>query len=148
MLFKQNTINLHLLLEFASINKQWIMLNFISFIIVVVSVLQIVLFFKIWKMTNDVRKIKKKIDADLEIDRTDKIRIALLKGDKQKAIELLTDKLATELVRKSNEEYMTPDEISALKEKYAKEFLKLGVNELPIKDVKEQSDIYSLMKRL
>lgn len=124
------------------------MLNFISFIIVVVSVLQIVLFFKIWKMTNDVRKIKKKIDADLEIDRTDKIRIALLKGDKQKAIELLTDKLATELVRKSNEEYLTPDEISALKEKYAKEFLKLGVNELPIKDVKEQSDIYSLMKRL
>lgn len=124
------------------------MLNFISFIIVVVSVLQIVLFFKIWKMTNDVRKIKKKIDADLEIDRTDKIRIALLKGDKQKAIELLTDKLATELLRKSNEEYMTPDEISALKEKYAKEFLKLGVNELPIKDVKEQSDIYSLMKRL
>lgn len=124
------------------------MLNFISFIIVVVSVLQIVLFFKIWKMTNDVRKIKKKIDADLEIDRTDKIRIALLKGDKQKAIELLTDKLATELVRKSNEKYMTPDEVSALKEKYAKEFLKLGVNELPIKDVKEQSDIYSLMKRL
>lgn len=37
------------------------MLNFISFIIVVVSVLQIVLFFKIWKMTNDVRKIKKKL---------------------------------------------------------------------------------------
>lgn len=121
---------------------------FIAIITIVVGVLQIVLFFKLWKMTNDVRKIKKKIDADLEIDRTDKIRIALLKGDKQKAIELLTDKLATELVRKSNEEYMTPDEISALKEKYAKEFLKLGVNELPIKDVKEQSDIYSLMKRL
>ena len=59
------------------------MLNFISFIIVVVSVLQIVLFFKIWKMTNDVRKIKKKIDADLENDRTGKIRIGLLKGDKQ-----------------------------------------------------------------
>lgn len=124
------------------------MSNFILIIIIIAGVLQIVLFFKVWVMTNDVRKIKKKIDADLEIDRTDKIRIALLKGDKQKAIELLTDKLATELVRKSNEEYMTPDEISALKEKYAKEFLKLGVNELPIKDVKEQSDIYSLMKRL
>lgn len=124
------------------------MSNFILIITIITGVLQIVLFFKVWVMTNDVRKIKKKIDADLEIDRTDKIRIALLKGDKQKAIELLTDKLATELVRKSNEEYMTPDEISALKEKYAKEFLKLGVNELPIKDVKEQSDIYSLMKRL
>ena len=119
-----------------------------AIIAIVVGVLQIVLFFKIWVMTNDVKKIKKKMDADIEIDRIDKIRIALLKGDKQKAIELLTDKLATELVRKSNEEYMTPDEISALKEKYAKEFLKLGVNELPIKDVKEQSDIYSLMKRL
>lgn len=65
------------------------MLNFISFIIVVVSVLQIVLFFKIWKMTNDVRKIKKKIDADLEIDRTDKIRIALLKVINKKLLNCL-----------------------------------------------------------
>lgn len=40
-------------------------------------------------MTNDVRKIKKKIDADLEIDRTDKIRIALLKVINKKLLNCL-----------------------------------------------------------
>lgn len=120
---------------------------FISIIAIVVGVLQIVLLFKIWVMTNDVKKIKKKMDADIEIDRIDKIRIALLKGDKQKAIELLTDKLATELVKKSSEEFVTPEEIKDIKEKYAKEFAKLGVNELPIKDVSTQKEINNLMRR-
>lgn len=120
---------------------------FISIITIIVAVLQIVLFFKIWVMTNDVKKIKEKMDADIEIDRIDKIRIALLKGDKQKAIELLTDKLATELVKKSSEEFVTPEGIKDIKEKYAKEFAKLGVNELPIKDVSTQKEINNLMRR-
>lgn len=120
---------------------------FISIITIIVAVLQIVLFFKIWVMTNDVKKIKKKMDADIEIDRIDKIRIALLKGDKQKAIELLTDKLATELVKKSSEEFITPEGIKDIKEKYAKEFAKLGVNELPIQDVSTQKEINNLMRR-
>lgn len=120
---------------------------FISIITIIVGVLQIVLFFKIWVMTNDVKKIKEKMDADIEIDRIDKIRIALLKGDKQKAIELLTDKLATELVKKSSEEFVTPEGIKDIKEKYAKEFAKLGVNELPIQDVSTQKEINGLMKR-
>lgn len=120
---------------------------FISIITIIVAVLQIVLFFKIWVMTNDVKKIKEKMDADIEIDRIDKIRIALLKGDKQKAIELLTDKLATELVKKSSEDFVTPEGIKDIKEKYAKEFAKLGVNELPIKDVSTQKEINNLMRR-
>lgn len=120
---------------------------FISIITIIVAVLQIVLFFKIWVMTNDVKKIKEKMDADIEIDRIDKIRIALLKGDKQKAIELLTDKLATELVKKSSEEFITPEGIKDIKEKYAKEFAKLGVNELPIQDVSTQKEINNLMRR-
>lgn len=87
------------------------MSNFILIITIITGVLQIVLFFKVWVMTNDVRKIREKMDADLEIDRIDKIRIALLKGDKQKAIELLTDKLATELVKKSSEDNISPEYI-------------------------------------
>lgn len=118
-----------------------------AIIAIVVGVLQIVLFFKLWSMTNDVKKIKEKMDADIEIDRIEKIRIALLKGDKQKAIELLTDKLATELVKKSSEEFVTPEGIKDIKEKYAKEFAKLGVNELPIKDVSAQKEINNLMRR-
>lgn len=123
------------------------MSNFILIITIITGVLQIVLFFKVWVMTNDVRKIREKMDADLEIDRIDKIRIALLKGDKQKAIELLTDKLATELVKKSSEDNISPEYIQKLKENYAKEFAKLGVDELPIKDVYTQKEINSLMRR-
>jgi isopentenyl diphosphate isomerase/L-lactate dehydrogenase-like FMN-dependent dehydrogenase len=123
------------------------MSNFILIITIITGVLQIVLFFKVWVMTNDVRKIREKMDADLEIDRIDKIRIALLKGDKQKAIELLTDKLATELVKKSSEDNISPEYIQKLKENYAKEFAKLGVDELPIKDVYTQKEINGLMRR-
>lgn len=123
------------------------MSNFILIIIIIAGVLQIVLFFKVWVMTNDVRKIREKMDADLEIDRIDKMRIALLRGDKQKAIELLTDKLATELVKKSSEDNISPEYIQKLKENYAKEFAKLGVDELPIKDVYTQKEINGLMRR-
>lgn len=87
------------------------------------------------------------MDADLEIDRIDKMRIALLRGDKQKAIELLTDKLATELVKKSSEDNISPEGIKIIKEKYAEEFAKLGVDELPIKDVYTQKEINGLMRR-
>lgn len=121
---------------------------FIAIITIVVGVLQIVLFFKLWAMTNDVKKLKKKLHADVETDRIDEIRIALLKGDKEKAIELLTDKLATELVEKCSTEYIAPQEITVIKEKYAKQFAKLGVDKLPIIDVNKQDDINDLMKRL
>lgn len=123
------------------------MSNFILIIIIIAGVLQIVLFFKVWVMTNDVRKIREKMDADLEIDRIDKMQIALLRGDKQKAIELLTDKLATELVKKSSEDNISPEGIKIIKEKYAEEFAKLGVDELPIKDVYTQKEINGLMRR-
>ena len=123
------------------------MSNFILIIIIIAGVLQIVLFFKVWVMTNDVRKIREKMDADLEIDRIDKMRIALLRGDKQKAIELLTDKLATELVKKSSEDNISPEGIKIIKGKYAEEFAKLGVDELPIKDVYTQKEINGLMRR-
>lgn len=123
------------------------MSNFILIIIIIAGVLQIVLFFKVWVMTNDVRKIREKMDADLEIDRIDKMRIALLRGDKQKAIELLTDKLATELVKKSSEDNISPEGIKIIKEKYAEEFAKLCVDELPIKDVYTQKEINGLMRR-
>lgn len=118
--------------KFLQINiNNYVKLHLI--IIIIAGVLQIVLFFKVWVMTNDVRKIREKMDADLEIDRIDKMRIALLRGDKQKAIELLTDKLATELVKKSSEDNISPEGIKIIKEKYAEEFAKLGVDELPIR---------------
>lgn len=121
---------------------------FITIITIVVGVLQIVLFFKLWSMTNDVKKLKNKLHADFDIDRTDEIRIALLKGDKEKAIELLTDKLATELVERCSTDYIDPEGITAIKEKYAKQFAKMGVDKLPIIDVNNRNDINGLMNML
>lgn len=118
---------------------------FIAIITIVVGVLQIVLFFKLWSMTNDVKKLKNKLRADFDIDRTDEIRIALLKGDKEKAIELLTDKLATELVERCSTDYIDPERITAIKEKYAKQFAKIGVDKLPIIEVNNRNDINGLI---
>lgn len=39
------------------------MINFLSVIFLIFGILQIILFFKMWGMTNDVRKIKKKLLA-------------------------------------------------------------------------------------
>lgn len=119
-----------------------------AIIAIVVGVLQIVLFFKLWAMTNDVRKLNKKLHADFETDRIDEIRIALLKGDKEKAIELLTDKLATELVVASHNYNLSKFYISNVKKRYAEQFAKLGVDKLPIIDVNEKDDINNLMKKI
>lgn len=40
------------------------MTTFISIILLIFCILQIILFFKVWRMTNDVKKIKNKLYAD------------------------------------------------------------------------------------
>ena len=39
-------------------------LNFVSIIIIVFGILQIILFFKLWGMTNDIREMKNKYMDD------------------------------------------------------------------------------------
>lgn len=65
------------------------MLTFTGIIIIVFGILQIILFFKIWGMTNDVKCLKNRF---VNIDETEiiwQIRKLLLKGDKRKAEDLL-----------------------------------------------------------
>lgn len=45
-------------------------MEFLSFIFLVFAVLQIILFFKIWGMTNDVRKLRKHFVSDLQDNKT------------------------------------------------------------------------------
>jgi len=61
-------------------------LGFVEIIIVIFGILQIILFFKVWAMTNNVREIKKKI---IQPDLTKDAKLAAIKGDKTLAKSLL-----------------------------------------------------------
>lgn len=66
------------------------MMEFLSIVLLVFGVLQIILFFKLWGMTNDVRKIHKKMNADSYIS-------CMMKGDKEGAYRIAVDRLFQEL---------------------------------------------------
>lgn len=62
-------------------------LNFVSIIIIVFGILQIILFFKVWGMTDDVKRIKKNLidGADVSFESAKK---ELLLGNTDKAFEI------------------------------------------------------------
>lgn len=112
-------------------------MTFTTVIIIVFAILQIILFFKIWDMTNNVKRIRKKIDNK---DFLSDACIAYVKGD----IEI-TEKLANEaflqeaaLLFKSSEFY--EDwllDFRKLELKYTRVFQKI---ERPAPDFKKYRD--------
>ena len=61
---------------------------FTSIIIIASGILQIVLLFKVWEMTNDVRQIKEKQERHDINELIKEAQASKLKGDEEKAIEL------------------------------------------------------------
>lgn len=70
----------------------------ISIIVAVFAVLQIILFFKLWGMTNDVKEIKETVEINSLFNSMWEVRRALFKGDKRKAKELLDDAFISEIM--------------------------------------------------
>ena len=66
------------------------MLDILSIVLLVFGALQIILFFKLWGMTNDVKKILGKLDAD-------DYRSCMMKGDKEGAYRIAVGRLYKEL---------------------------------------------------
>lgn len=62
------------------------------------GILQIILFFKIWAMTNDVKSIRNK-----EPDLLKQAQLSILKGDKKKAYELFYDSFLAEVIDAYND---------------------------------------------
>lgn len=60
---------------------------FVSIVIIVFGILQIILFFKLWGMTNDVKKIKNSLPVSLDGISPAKIEFAI--GNKEKAKEMV-----------------------------------------------------------
>ena len=65
----------------------------LGIVILVFGILQIILFFKLWGMTNDVKAIMKKYTSkrDNSADTQWEIKNAILRGDNLRAKEILTD---------------------------------------------------------
>ena len=68
------------------------MIDFLSIVLLVFGVLQIILFFKVWGMTNNVQKIKEQLCA-AEND----FQKLMLLGEKEKAFLLVKEKLVKRL---------------------------------------------------
>lgn len=93
------------------------MIDLLTIVLLVFGVLQIILFFKIWGMTNDVNKIKEKLEVQPEIE--DQIitdaQIKALNGDKKEAFELYQKafyKSVIELFNKTIKEYGDEDNMN------------------------------------
>ena len=60
---------------------------FVSIVIIIFGVLQILLFFKLWEMTNDVKKISLKQPPSKEDELIDEAQLLCLDGEKEKAFK-------------------------------------------------------------
>ena len=63
------------------------LLTFTGIVMIVFGLLQIILFFKVWRMTNDVNKLKKTIQKDISPG-ISPARIEFIIGNKEKAKEM------------------------------------------------------------
>lgn len=118
----------------------------IGLVVFVFSILQIILFFKLWEMTNNVKRINNKIERTCDTDLLWEIRKSILKGDIRRAENLLSDEFVNDLrqlLRDNN--HLTETSIAELKTDYAKYYAQLGVS-LPdsIKRIKSKEDFYKV----
>lgn len=118
------------------------MLTFISVLFIIFGVLQIVLFFKVWSMTNDVNRMKKHL---LKEHADDDILKAIVSDNKELAKKLMIDSFVYELIEFSkNHYYKGYDTIDNLKEAHRLRFQKIGEN-LPDNVIIDPNQISSLI---
>lgn len=120
------------------------MIDFLSIILLIFGVLQIILFFKVWGMTNNVKKIAKKLQC--EKDKTWNVRRALLYGDKELAKKELLDCIISDFERFGDGGYGF-DDTKAIIDKYEPAFKQLGI-EIPenLRNFKYYSEIRNVIK--
>lgn len=106
------------------------MMTFTSIIIIVFGILQIILFFKLWQMTNDVRKLKIEL---LRKNPYNESVILFLKGDKKAAHNKLFESFLQDVVIASNSTWTSnpeedyKDSFEKIKSKYNESFEKIGL---------------------
>lgn len=90
------------------------MIDFLTIVLLIFGVLQIILFFKIWGMTNDVNNIKQKLETKPEDLLITEAQTKALNGNKMEAFELYQKafyKSVIELFNKTIKEYGDEDNL-------------------------------------
>lgn len=111
------------------------MLTFVSIVVIVFGVLQIILFFKVWGMANDVKKMKNEfVGSDSEGLRKMQLNKAILKQDKNKITEILFEDFFSKLQSYYEDSFeysgggdYFASKISDLKNEYKEKYLKYGI---------------------
>ncbi len=105
--------------------------GFIVFISVIVAVLNIILFFKLLIMTDDVKKLRKKFYGEPTTPLNDQFEIARLKtlGREEEAIEFLNNRLEHLLIQSIRDRYNKPWSASLEKVKPLYDYLGAKVPE-------------------
>ncbi len=119
---------------------------FLSLILLVFGILQIILFFKIWEMTNDVKDMKNKMLGSYTEDTEFLIRKNRAIGNNEKVAEILIEELLCSFEKYINSaEYYASTDLSENIAELEKKLQVLGV-ELPsglrkIKNAKDFKDL-------
>lgn len=120
------------------------MIDFLTIILLVFGVLQIILFFKVWGMTNDVNKITSKLQC--EKDNTWNVRRALLYGDKELAKKELMNCIISDFEKFGDGGYGF-NQVEDIIAKYEPAFNQLEM-EIPenLRNIKSYADIKDIIK--
>lgn len=127
------------------------LLTFTGYVMIAFGILQIILFFKVWIMTDDVKKLKNELIGNTD-DWT--FRKAVLKGDKTLISKMLFNEMFVEIKEYYNDSSpyaedvknkIFAENISKLKERYEKKYLKYGI-EFPeaVSRIEVRNDIENL----
>lgn len=114
------------------------LIQFTGIVMIAFGILQIILFFKLWGMTNNVKRIWNKIDT--ENDNLSEACLSYVKGDIDQTEKLLNDSFiqnATFLYKSSDSYEDWVNEYNKLEEKYTKVFNKIG---RPLPDFEKYKD--------
>lgn len=107
---------------------------FFSVILIIFGVLQIILFFKIWGMTNDVKELKNEF---MSIPSKWALNKAILKGDKHKVEEILFNAMYIRIKKAYDDTIPDIDgtkkeifakQIFTIKNEYKERYLKYDIN--------------------
>lgn len=119
------------------------LMQFTGIVIIAFGILQIILFFKVWRMTNNVKRIWKKMDNK---DFLSNACISYIKGDLEETEKLANEAFLQEvaLLSKSSESYEDwLNGYKKLKDKYTRLFKKID-KPAPDFDKYEDPKIYLL----
>lgn len=110
-------------------------LKLVIFIFIVFGILQIILFFKVWKMTNDVSKIKSRISPS-------SAKLEYMKGDLKKAQEILDIEIFEVLIEYSEFSKETYDrEFDSLVATYEPTYKKMGLSMANVERFRDKESI-------